>query len=173
MDELKPNVGEVRSPFEAMQGRSSQTFTVELKQKMIDLFSDIEYEFGRSENFASHILSDNYEDALVDSVPLFSFFSLYRNKAREKEEFYEESLKTLLLRAGKEADQTKMKAGSVKADVRSGALYIKTQKTFLKFKRIARDCEYLAEAMKLRLEAARTRAASNRVEQLPGGLSHY
>jgi len=138
------------------------TFPEILKQKIADLLERFEHAPGEIIDVVKHIMNSDVDLALEDSVPLFTFFKLNANKAKEREEYFGEQLKKLeqqVLTKG-----SKERLSVQRASVYESVTYRKCQAAARRFRKVRRDCEDLAEAMRLRKEIAQTRSADNRKE---------
>lgn len=142
--------------------RKNRSFSDELYDKIYNLFSHIEHNLNEVDDFAKHILETDIDTALEDSVGLFGFFGLQANAAESKEKYFFETLKTLEAAGVK---NQKEKVISQKGEVRSSKTYRDTQKAYLKFRKIRKDCEHLTDTMGKRLDAARSRSVNRRTEQ--------
>lgn len=127
------------------------------------ILSKFEFEPGQIEDISKYIMESNVDDVFVNALPLYTWFSLCANKSKQKEEYYENALKTLELSVGKLDKEEKLSAK--KGEVRQSRIYIETHRTLLTYSKIRRDCEVLAEAMSKKIEIARTISANNRLPE--------
>lgn len=154
---------------DVIAGRKKKVFSDVLYRRLHSAFSGIEYAPGEMEDFHDHLLDTDKALSLEDATPLFAFFGLQANKARRKEKYYEEMLKTLERSSVKNSVE---KVSIQKGGARTTDTYKKTQQVYLDYKKIREDCEVLKDAMSKRLEMARTKSVDERVESTGSYLTN-
>ena len=141
---------------------SNDTLPAKMHKMIYNVLSEFEFSINECTDISKHVLVSNIETALKDSIPMFVFFMMYANKAKEREEYYSEQLKRM------EAESVKHGTGKTisanKAGIKSNKVYLKTQAAIRRYRTIRRNCEDLGEAMKMRKEIAQTKSADARKE---------
>jgi hypothetical protein len=125
---------------------------------MQSIFAQFEYEPKKIKDVSEYLLNSNVDDALNDSVSLYMFFSMCANKAKEREEYYSNVLKTL---EAPKSDQGKVSVQ--RGGVRRTGLYRRTYDVCRLQAHIRRNCEDMAKAMEKRIDSAQTKSKNARV----------
>lgn len=147
--------------FNHIKEREAQKLPEMIYDKIMSIFTEFEYDIKRVEDVTRYVLDADIETALSDSVPMYCFFSYCENAMKAKEEGAEERLKKISINFNKESDAKTITER--KGEAKNSEEYRKMFDLLVYYRRIRRNCESLKEAMKMRLEVARTKSANSRL----------
>lgn len=155
--ELKPNTGKTEAFLRAEFDRYAK-IPAEHKKIITDEHGLFEYAYGKTMQIDRYLVENDESLALEDASSMFSFFSLSADKAHEREEHVEAKLKAMQA----QYDKSAKRVADGKAEIITKEEYQKLQAMLFRYRRIRRCCESMAESMRLRLEAARSKNANSR-----------
>lgn len=164
MHVVKPNTGEDFMEKQC-EGVKNQTLPGDMYALITDLLIKFNYDEGKSHDVAKYILDADVDMALVDCVPMKSFFGMCANKFEEKEDWTNEKIK-IMVESG--LSDSKEKITVQKGKVKSSPEYRKLLAKKVRYARRKKDCRVLEGAMEMRLSMAQSRGANYRSGMAPG-----
>ena len=145
-------------------GRSTY-ITSTVRQYLFDNLANFEYEVEKFDDVSMHILNDDEDYAMEDSMPMFTFFGLCVSKAKKREKQIADKLKEMENTFERDSKKT---ITQQRGETKQTQDYKQWNQLLIKVSHIRRNCEVLRDAMEMRLNSTRTKRADARPQQQPG-----